>query len=148
MSLIKISSAGPDGKCFALCAVCEQKVGVFTIDEIREMSRDDVIVTCFNCDPLFADSVPSVLYLAEEQYLLSIDGNPFLADWTGDRHALHKITWSAWMTLVSGFKPSDSLFLSSSTYLHGKVCKCGKTKQEHFAECQDCYEGKVGNDVR
>ena len=118
MSLIKVSSCGPDGKCLVLCASCEARIGVFEMDEVRQMARDSVIVICFDCEPLYADTVPPVLYLAEETYLLSIDGQPFFADWRHDRHAMVPITWATWMTLVSGFKPEDSLFLSSSTKVH------------------------------
>lgn len=138
MSLIQVSSISPDGKGKALCVVCGQSVGVFALEELREMSKDGVVITCFNCDPFFADTVPPVLYLPEEQYLLSIDGKPFLADWKGDRHNMLPISWSAWMTLVSGVKPRDSLFLSSSTYLNA-VCKfCGGREEVVQGSCIEC----------
>jgi len=118
MSVIRTSSIAYGGKVEVYCSSCDSKVGVFTVAEVKELMRAGVNVLCFGCDGLDADKVPPVLRLAEEEYLLVIGDQPFLADWKVDRHSLQEISWETWMTLVSGYKPEDSLFLSSSTKVH------------------------------
>lgn len=138
MSVIRTSPLAICGKVDVYCSRCDSRIGTLTLQEVKELSISGVNVLCFRCDSLGVDNVPDVLYLAEEQYLLTIGDKPFLADWRGDRHKLLPISWSAWMTLVSGVKPADSLFLSSSTYSNA-VCKfCGGREEVVQGSCIGC----------
>jgi len=80
MSLIKVGFL-VDGMLEVYCNRCPNVVGLFTGDEIGQMSVAGIEVVCWDCEPGNADAVPSQLKMDDDYFCVIVDGLPFLAAW-------------------------------------------------------------------
>jgi len=80
MSLIKVGFL-VDGMLEVYCNHCPNVVGLFTGNEIGQMSAAGIEVVCWDCEPGQADSVPLALRLPDDYFKITVDGLPFLAGW-------------------------------------------------------------------
>lgn len=72
--MLIVTRAIVEDKQEVCCSVCHQVVGLFSPQEMGELSVHLDAIYCFDCDSVQADTVHPSLYVEDERYFLWFDG--------------------------------------------------------------------------